>query len=143
MVIFLLKILVILSCAGLYFWGGFSWHNARRYIMPLLLSLSCLLFSHSLWALTMLVSSPLLTIGYGEKSIFRHIFGDAWARFVYLSIVATVLSIWMIFILHTNILLILTYIGLCGTLGITLRKFNQWLGDPIFGAALATIVFLT
>jgi hypothetical protein len=138
----IVKIIVIIIAAALYWWGGYSWHNARRFILPLLLAGASCWFSHSFWAITMIVSSPILTIGYGDKSILKHIFGDAWARFVYLSLSALFLSAWMIFALHTNILLILGYIGLCGTLGITLRKINDLIGDFLFGIALALIVFI-
>jgi hypothetical protein len=137
-----LKFAVLFICMGLNVWGGYSNHNMRRFVMPLVLALSSIWFAHTFWALTMLTACGTLCIGYGEKSPLRHIFGDAWARFIWMILAAIAFSLGLFLTGHLHLYFIIPYVLIAGALGITLRGINQLIGDSIFGASLASIVFL-
>lgn len=138
-----IKIIAILICGGLNLIGGYCWHDARRFLMPILLAGACIYFAHTFWAITMLLAIPALTIGYGDKSPLRHIFGDAWARFVWMALVALGLALGLTVTHHIIIALAAAYILIAGALGITLRNWNEILGDFIFGCWFGVIALLT
>jgi hypothetical protein len=136
------KISIILICMGLNVWGGQLNHNMRRFVMPLVLALSSIWFAHTFWALTMLAACGTLCLGYGEKSPLRHIFGDAWARFVWMTLTAIAFSAGLFITGHLHVYFMVPYVLIAGVLGITIRLINDLIGDSIFGAWFASIVFL-
>jgi hypothetical protein len=146
----IVKILLFLVSSAL-FWIGGKWnHNARRFVMPLVLSLACA-WGHNWWPLVkylwiipaMFIPMAIcLSLGYGDKSPLRHIFGDGWGRGVWGILVALSASVgllvghflaWWWFIL---------YLGVNFTLENTLKNVDQDLGDPIIGLGFASIIFL-
>lgn len=152
-----LRLPIALVGAALFWWGGFSWHNARRFILPVLLTVSSLVLSHwDWWTLTMLSSIGIFVLGYGEKSDVHHIFGDGWGRSVWGVLAAICLSL-ALFLTHHLALqigsLILgwklwsciflgIYLALNFTLENALKKIPQSIGDPIIGFGFSCIIFL-
>lgn len=135
-----LRLTVMAICGGLFAWGGFSWHNARRFIMPLVLTLTCLYITRDLWSLAMLTSSAAFCIGYGDKSIFRRIFGNGWGRGAWGFLAATCLSLPLFLTHHLSILFFFPYLILCFTLENALKNINQIIGDLIIGASFASLI---
>lgn len=136
------KILVMILCAGLNFIGGAFWHNARRFLMPCVICACVFYLTHSWTSVLTLCAIGFLCLGYGEKSPFRHIFGDAWARFVWMALVSIAFCIGPLFGHHLAWYYALAYVLTNATLGITLRIIPQFLGDSIFGLGFGSIVFL-
>lgn len=136
------KLTIVLICAGLFSYGGFSWHNARRFLMPLILTITCSMAVHAFWGLTMLLSIVFLCIGYGDKSAFRHIFGNGWGRGVWGFLVALALSLGLFLTGHIAWYFFAGYLALNFTLENALKNINQVVGDLIIGAGFASIIFL-
>lgn len=138
----ILKILITLAGAFCFFWGGYKNHNFRRFILPLLLTLSVLWLTHSIWALTMLTSIGVFVSGYGEKSVFRHIFGNGWGRGVWGLLAGLCLSLGMFVTGHLALHWFLLYLVASFVLENALKNLNQKIGDPIIGLAFSSIVLL-
>lgn len=137
-----LKLLIMAVCAALFWWGGYSWHNARRFVMPAVLSLTSCFLCHSLWPLTMLTCMGALCLGYGEKSPLRRIFGDGWGRGVWGLLASACLAVPLLVTHHLAFLLFVLYLALNFTLENVLKKMPQFIGDPIIGLGLASILLL-
>lgn len=137
-----LKILVVIISGVLFAWGGYNWHNARRFILPCLLSAMALLLSHSLWSLTMLSCMGAFCLGYGDKSPLRHALGNAWGRSFWGLLAATCLSLPLFLTHHLAVVFFVAYLALSFTLENALKNIGQLIGDCIIGAAFGSIVFL-
>jgi hypothetical protein len=138
----LMKIVIMLICGALFFWGGYSWHNARRFIMPLVLAIFCAIYTQCWLELTMFFSAIFLSLGYGINSPLRHIFGNGWGRGVWGILVGLALSLSLLLTGHLAWYFFLGYLTLSFTLENALKNLPQSLGDPIIGCGFATIVFL-
>lgn len=138
-----LKLLIIIICAVLNVIGGYSWHNARRFIMPIIISVTVSISVHLWWlGLTCLPAIAPICLGYGEKSLLWKYFNDALARFVWMALVSIFLCIGAVLTGHLIWYMALIYIIFNGIIGTTLRKINQLFGDAIFGISLSSIVFI-
>lgn len=151
-----LVILVMAICAALFWWGGYSWKPARRFILPCLLTLAALLLSHNPWCLTTLSCMGVFCMGYGDNSPLRHVLGDGWGRSVWGLLAATCLSLPLFLTHHLGIEyghLVLTsqawsiglgmiYLTLNFTLENALKSLNQKIGDPLIGLGLASILLI-
>lgn len=136
------KILIALVGSGLFFWGGYSWHNARRFILPTILALSLAWITHSWWALTSLSVIGIFCLGYGEKSPLRHCFGDGWGRGIWGLLSAIAISLSLLLAGHICWWLWLPYLAINFTLENALKNIPQVIGDPIIGLGLCSIVFI-
>lgn len=137
-----MQIIIVLACSALFWWGGFSWHNARRFILPVVISSSLAFFSHSWWGLTALASIGVFCLGYGEKSPMRHIFGNGWGRGAWGLLAAIALSVGLFLTGHIHWYFFVPYLALNFTLENALKNINQLIGDPIIGAGFASILFI-
>ncbi len=138
-----IKLIIDAICAALNLIGGYSWHNARRYIMPVVIAGALSWFTGVWWlGLTVLPTMGLLSIGYGENSLFGKIFGVAWARFVWMLLCCVGFSLGALLTGHLVLFFFVSYILGAGIIGITLRNLNEIVGDIIFGAWFGSIVYL-
>lgn len=138
-----LKILIVLICSFLFWWGGHSWNVARRYFMPLLLTATSFLLTHfEIYSLIMICSIGFLTLGYGEKSPLRHVFGNGWGRGIWGLLVGLALSLPLFLTAHIQWYLFVAYIVLSFTLENALKDIDQMIGDPIIGMTFGSIIFL-
>ncbi len=136
-----IKLLTIVICAVLNFIGGWKWHNARRYFMPVILGASISLVSHMWWlGLTVLPVMGILSIGYGEKSILWKYLTDAGARGMWMFLSALAIGLGCVIAGHLAWFIYVPYCILAGVLGATLRNMNEIIGDLLFGAFLASII---
>ena len=138
----IIKILTDFVCAGLFWWGGYSWHNARRFIMPVVLTGALYLLLNSLWALTALSSSVIFCLGYGDKSVLRRVFGNGWGRAIWGLLSGLAISLGLFLTGHVFWYFFLPYLILCFVLEDALKNLPQWIGDPIIGAGFGVIVFI-
>lgn len=138
-----IKIITVILSAFLFAWGGYSWHNARRYLMPFVITITLLIITNYDWrCLTSLSSVLFLSIGYGEKSVFHHIFGNGWGRGMWALLVAGSISVGLFLTGHLAWYLLLPYLAICFTMENTLKNIKQIPGDLIFGTAFGSIVLL-
>lgn len=138
----LLKFAVMAICSALFWLGGYSWKPARRFILPTILTATALLFTHSWWCLLMLSSMATFSLGYGDNSIFRKIFGNGWGRGVYGLLSAICLSLILLLTHHIGVWFFVGYLALNFSLENALKNIPQKIGDPIIGAGFASIIFL-
>lgn len=139
----ILKLIVMAICSILFWWGGYNFHNARRFILPIVLTSFCIFLTNWDWRLLFMLSViGAFCLGYGEKSPLRHVFGDGWGRGIWGILVAICLSLPLFLTHHLLIYFFLPYLALNFTLENALKKLPQWLGDPIIGLGFSLILLL-
>ena len=138
-----LKALTVAVFQGLFWWGGYNFKASRRFIAPFVLSVACAIILR-LWYVIPLMCPAMLvfSLGYGDNSRFRHIFGDGWGRSVWGLLGALALSLGLFLTGHLAWYFFLPYLVLNFILENALKNLKQWLGDPIIGVGFGCIVFL-
>lgn len=155
------KLIVMAICSALFWLGGFCWIPARRFIMPTILMLLCLLISHSVWVISMLSCIALFCLGYGEKSPLRHCFGNGWGRGIWGLLAAICLSLPLFLTHHLtlpflnlqatgnahvfsfySIVVFVLYLSLNFTLENALKDIPQVIGDPLIGLGFSSIILI-
>lgn len=131
----LIKLLIDGCCGVLDAWGGYSWHNARRYLMPLLIAISVSIITHVWWAgLMCLPAMGTLCIGYSKDGNF--------GRALWIGLQCFALSIGLLCFQHLAWYFFLPYIlGGC-VLGGLYRNWQQIIGDVVTGSWLGIIILL-
>lgn len=137
-----IKLLVMAICSALFWWGGFNFNKARRFIMPTVLALSCVYFAHTWWALTMMSAMGMFCLGYGDNSPLRHCFGNGWGRGIWGLLGAIALSLGLFMTGHIPIYFFLPYLAINFTLENALKDIPQVIGDPVIGLGFSAIVFV-
>lgn len=137
-----IKFLVLAICCGLFAWGGYSWHTARRFFMPTILSASTIWFIHSWWALTMLACCGTFCLGYGDHSPLRRMFSDGWGRGVWGLISALALSLGLFLTGHIFWPFFIGYLIINFILENALKNLPQLIGDFIIGCGFSSIFFI-
>lgn len=142
----IIKFIIDIVSGALFWWGGKNFVSARRYILPTVLTVYAGFTSHELACLSMLISIAVFDLGYGDKSFFRHCFGDGWGRGVWGLLGGLALSIWAIctghfgcpsfitnawFVSWPPLIWFVIYNASCFTLENVLKKLNQNIGDPL------------
>lgn len=141
--LFSLKIFILFLSSFLFWWGGFNFNKARRFIMPLILTATCLIFTNfDLRILPMICSIGFLCVGYGDNSFFRKVFQDGWGRGVWGLLVALSLSLSLFLTMHMSLLFFIIYLAINFTLENVLKKLPQSIGDPIIGCGFASILLI-
>lgn len=138
-----IKIIIMSICASLFWLGGAYWHNARRFIMPFLLTVSALFFCHwEWWNISMISSIGILCLGYGDNSWLRKVFGNGWGRGIWGLLVAICLSFPLLLTHNLSIWFLVPYLALNFTLENALKNIPQFIGDPIIGLGFSCIILL-
>lgn len=138
-----INLIVIILCAGCKLIGELWWHNAQRFIMPLILAAD-IFYSTHVWYLglsTLLVIAD-ITQGYGPKSWMYKLLGDAGARGMWLFLAAFLIGIGPFLTHHLSWFIYIPYCILAGILGATTRNLWNVIIAPIAGAWLGLIVFI-
>lgn len=136
-----IKLIIMAICGGLFFWGGFNFLVARRFIMPCVLTTSALLLTHfDWWALTMLICMATFSLGYGLNSPLRHVFGNGWGRGVWGLLGALALSLGLFLTGHVMVYYFVLYLAINFTLENALKDIPQPIGDPVIGLGFASIL---
>lgn len=137
------KIAVVLACAGLKFIGEIFWHNAQRFIMPIVLGIGISIASLVWWlGFTTLPIIADITQGYGPKSWMYKLLGDAGARGMWLFLAALIAGIGPFLTHHLDWYLYAPYAIGAGILGATTRGLWNMIIAPITGAWIGCIVFI-
>lgn len=138
-----IKLVTMGIAAVLNFLGGWHWLFCRRFIMPFICAVVASISTECWWlGITMLVAMAPLTIGYGEHSILEHIFNDAWARFVWMVLVAFGFSAGPCWAGYLSPWMCILYVVANATVAMTCRNINVRVSDPLFGLGLSSILLL-
>lgn len=122
--------------------GGYNFLFARRWMMPILLTLFAAYVTRDLWSITMLSACGSLSLGYGEKAPLRHVFGDCWGRGIWGLLVAACLSTGLMIAGHLSVVNYIGYLVLGFFLEPIFKNLPQMYGDAIIGAGFGLIAFL-
>lgn len=136
------KLIIPVLCGLLFALGGYNRLIFRRWLMPIILTGSAYLLTHNLWVLTMLSAGGALSLGYGDKSQFRHIFGDSWGRGVWGLIVALCLSLALFIIGHLAWYWLAVYLTACFFAEPLFKNLWQVSGDFIIGAVFGSVILM-
>lgn len=132
--ILIIKILVDLICGALNSWGGFSWHNARRFIMPVVIGIAVSFITHIWWTgIMVLPVMGTLCLGYFG--------GKNWGRALWLFLQAVVIGLGLTLTGHLAWYVYIPYIIGAGVLGGFYKNWQQVWGDMVAGTYLGSIVY--
>lgn len=129
-----IKIICDLICGSLNAWGGYSWHNSRRFLMPIVIAITVSYISH-IWYLGFMVLPVIGTLCLGYFS------DKNWGRALWLFLQAFVIGIVLLITGHIDLISYILYIICAGILGGIYKNWNQIKGDFITGSYLGLIVF--
>ncbi len=132
-----IKIICVLGCGALNSWGGFNFHNARRYMMPVLLAITVSYVLHTWW-LGVVILPIIATLVLGYKN-----FGSGhFSRGMWLFVQYVLSGLGLCLTGHLAWYFYAPYCVLGGVLGGSLVSLWQPLGDFIEGFFLGSILFL-
>lgn len=137
------KLFTVIACSGLYAWGGYNWHNARRYLMPILLGGEAGFIAWQNkkkdWWSGLLILPVIGTLCLAYKR-----FGQGnFARAVWLGLQALVIGLGLFLTGHLAWFLYVPYVIIAAVLaGALNNRVNQIIGDCIFGGWIGVIVFI-
>ena len=130
-----LELFIMLSCGALNAWGGYSWHNARRFIMPIVLGYGISIVTNAWWlGLLILPVMGTLCLGY---------FSDKnWGRALWIFLQAFVIGIGLLMTEHLIWYYFLAYVVIAGVVGGLYKNLKQIYGDFFIGTYLGCIILL-
>lgn len=131
----------IISSALFMAIGGRSFLFARRELLPLMLCADAHYVTKSVWAFTMLVACGTLSLGYGERSPLRRLFGDGLGRGIWSLFVGISLCAWAVPTGHLPLLIALLYCIACFIAEPLFKNLPQFIGDMLIGSVFGSIVF--
>jgi len=140
----ILKLITLIVSAVLFWWGGYNWLPARRFIMPSVITVTTVIITHWWWALLLMLPpmSLFLSLGYGPKSEFYYLFGDGCGRGVWGLLVGIAASLGLCMAGHLQLYWFIPYLAVSFTLENLLKSLPQDEGDPIIGLGFASIMLL-
>lgn len=122
--------------------GGKNFKLFRREYVPAFIA-SDLYYTLKDWRSAACLSAILfLSMGYGEKSPIRKLFGDAWGRAVWCMLVGLSFSLPMLLTGHLAWYWFAVYNVICFLSGPLFKNLYQIAGDIIFGLIFSSIVLL-
>lgn len=122
------KLAIISLCMALKLIGELWWHNAQRYIMPIIITAGIFYITHSWWSFTSLSMIGALVMGYktyGSK--------DSVARALWLFVICVVAWLGQVITGHLTWFIYVPYIIGAGWAGTLTRNINNLIGAPING----------
>lgn len=135
-------ITTMIACGLFFAAGGKNFLMARREFVPAFIVADCFYVTHSWICLTQLSAILFLSLGYGDKSKFRHIFGDAWGRGVWGLLVAISLSLGLLIVGKLALGWFLAYLLVGFFFEPLFKNLPQVIGDFLIGCGFGLIVFL-
>ena len=131
-----------LLCAVCKWDGELYWHDAQRFIMPLVMAFGVSFNSH-IWWLGIVVPLNIadLVEGYGVNSWMRKLLGDAGAQGMWMFGAAFLSGIILCFLHHLPWLFFIPWCIVCGIIGATLRKTDNEIVAPFKGLLLSLFIW--
>ena len=127
-----IKLAVLASCVVLKLIGELWWHNAQRYILPVIFS-AAMSYLSGLWWLgfTTLPMIGALVLGYKDYGK-----NDAVARALWLFVICVVASLGPTILGYISWFFFVPYIIASGFVGTTTRNINNLIGAPLNGLTI-------
>ncbi len=136
------NIIVFVLCGLCKFIGELLWHDAQRFIMPLLLVLAIGYDSHVWWlGIPSLLMIGIIVEGYGPKSWLRRYLGDAGAQGMWMFMACVLAGLIPAILNHLSVWFYIPWCILAGVLGSTTRALNNKIWSWIKGLWIGLIVF--
>lgn len=136
-----IEIFIVIGCGALNSWGGYSWHNARRFLMPILLAGEASFIAwqknQKNWWVGLMVLPVIGTLCLGYPS------GKNWGRALWLFLQAVLIGLGLTITHHLlgTWFTFSMYAVLAGVLGGLYKNWWQPLGDFVAGCYLGSIMF--
>ena len=142
MLIIIINCIISILCAACKWIAENKWHNAQRFIMPLILAFGISYNSHIWWlGVFSLLNIVDIVEGYGVNSWMRKLLGDAGAQGMWMVGAGFLTGIICCFLGHLPWLFFILWCIVCGIIGATLRgENNNWVA-PLKGVLLSLIVW--
>lgn len=119
---------VLSLCMGLKIIGELWWHNAQRFIMPIIITAGIFYITHSWYSLTALPMIGALVLGYKDYGKT-----DSVARALWLFVICVVAWLGQVITGHLAWFIYVPYIIGAGWVGTLTRNINNLIGAPING----------
>lgn len=133
----IIKLLIELLCIILKVIGEKWWHNAQRFILPIIYSIGVSYFSHCWWlgftTLPMIAAIDLGYKFYGNK--------DSVARALWLFVICVVAGLAPTILGHISWFIFIPYIIVSGFIGTLTRNLNNWIEAPICGLWIGFLIW--
>ena len=138
----LINLIVNVLCGLLKWVSERFWHNAQRFIMPLLIVFLISFNSHIWWlGLPSLIMIAGLLQGYGEKSLLYKLLGDAGAQGMWMFLVCFLAGIFPASTNHLSLFFFIPWVIVAGIIGATCRAGNNNILAPLRGIIIGLIVW--
>ena len=131
----MIQVITIIACACFGAWGGYNYHNSRRYFMPISLAIGCFLITHSIWSLTVLISAPLLTLKDDDEGYL-----GSYSKCYYGLLACLGASLGLFMTHHISMAPFVVYIVISSFLYWSVKNLHQIGGDLIFFAFYGSII---
>ena len=138
MPILLLKLSVISLCSVCKMIGELSWHNAQRFIMPLILAVGICIVLHSFW-LGFLCLPMIGPICLGYKDYGK---SDGFARAMWLFMICVLAGVGLLISGHLAWYLYAPYCILGAVWGGVTRAWWNVIIAPLSGALIGSLIFI-
>ena len=132
-----IKLIVIALCAGCKLIGELWWHNAQRYIMPVIIGIAVSIISQ-VWWLGIVCLPMIAPIDLGYKFYGT---SDSFARGMWLFTICLVAGLGITLLHHVSFLYFVPYCILGGAWGATTRNLSNIIIAPVSGILIGSLIF--
>jgi hypothetical protein len=133
----IVKLIVLASCAGCKLIGELWWHNAQRFIMPVILMVGIDIMLHSWWlgALCLPMIAP-LCMGYSTYGK-----SDGFDRAVWLMLIVLAEGLGLAILHHLSWFIFVPWVILSAVWGGVTRSWWNVIISPLSGLLIGSIIF--
>lgn len=137
MSLLLIKIVVEICCAVCKLVGELWWHNAQRFIMPIILGIGVSVITHVWWlGFTVFPSIGVICLGYKDYGK-----SDGFDRGAWLAVICAVIGLGCVIFNHLAWYLYIPYIVLGGIWGGVTRNWWNVIIAPISGLIIGSMIW--
>lgn len=134
----IVKLIVLASCAGCKLIGELWWHNAQRFIMPIILGLGVSIVSHCWWlGLTVLPCIAPICLGYSAYGK-----SDGFDRAVWLMLIIIAEGLGSALTGHLSWFLYVPWVILSAVWGGVTRSWLNLIIAPISGLIIGAMILI-
>lgn len=132
-----LKLAACAICAGLKFVGEIFWHDAQRFIMPVVIAIAVSILTIVWWlGLCVLPMIGPITLGYKDYGS-----SNGFARGCWLFVICLVGGLGCVIFNHLSIFLYIPWVVLAGVWGATTRNLPNFFIAPITGLIISAFIW--
>ena len=132
----IVKLIVLSSCAGLKLIGELFWHNAQRFIMPVIVSCGTCFVTHSFWGLLCLPMIAPLCMGYSTYGK-----SNGFDRAVWLMLICFIEGLGLTIFHHLPWIFFIPWVIVSAAWGGVTRNWWNVIIAPISGLIIGLMIF--